>query len=100
MSIYIPKYKDFDTSVMPNCLCGDSGKNRNERECVRQGGCTGCGFDINEHRRRLMLIQSGGLRPISEKRKQILRSDWGMNTNLSLVGLRVGKKRAKKTELG
>jgi len=100
MSIYIPKYKDIDATVMPNCLCGDSGKNRNERECNRRGGCAGCGFDKAEHQRRLMLIQSVGLRPISEKQKKTLRIEWGMNTNRDLVGLRVGKKRARKIESG
>ena len=33
MSIYIPQYTEVETSPKPNCLCGENGRVRNEREC-------------------------------------------------------------------
>ena len=95
MSIYFPQYKEQSVDAMPNCLCGDDGRNRNERECCRRGGCRGCGFDVEEHSRRLELIRDVGLKPITDKRRDSMRIEWGVNPFFEVYGLRVGKKKRK-----
>lgn len=95
MSIYFPQYKEQSVDAMPNCLCGDDGRNRNERECFRRGGCRGCGFDQEEHTRRLDLIRDKGMQPITTARRADMIRDWGMDPNLKIIGLRVGKKKRK-----
>lgn len=95
MSIYYPQYKEQSVDAMPNCLCGDDGRNRNERECFRRGGCRGCGFDVEEHSRRLELIRDVGLKPITDKRRDSMRTEWGVNPFFEVYGLRVGKKKRK-----
>ena len=99
MSIYAPQYKEQSVDAMPNCLCGDDGRNRNERECLRRGGCRGCGFDREEHTRRLDLIRENGMQPVTTARMADLIRDWSANPNSEIIGLRVGKKkRAAKSE--
>lgn len=93
MSIYIPQYTEVETTAMPNCMCGDAGRSRNERECTRRGGCRGCGFDMEEHARRLNLIRDVGLKPITDKRRDNMRIEWGVNPFFEVYGLRVGKKK-------
>lgn len=100
MSIYFPQYKEQSIDAMPNCLCGEDGRNRNERECFRRGGCRGCGFDREEHLRRLAIIQDKGLRPLTAARRSILLQEWGINPAWDISGLRVGKKKAKKEGTG
>lgn len=93
MSIYYPQYKEQSLDSKPNCMCGDAGRSRNERECTRRGGCRGCGFDMEEHARRLNLIRDIGLKPITDKRRHDLRVEWGISPFCEIYGLRVGKKR-------
>lgn len=100
MSIYFPQYKEQSVDAMPNCLCGDDGRNRNERECFRRGGCRGCGFDREEHTRRLDLIRENGMQPVTTARMADLIRDWSANPNSEIIGLRVGKKKAKKEGAG
>lgn len=95
---YTPQ--EYDMPEAENCLCGDKGRNRNERECVRRGGCRGCGFDREEHARRLDLIRAKGMQPITPARRADMIRDWGMNPNSEIIGLRVGKKKAKKEGTG
>lgn len=95
MSIYIPHYTEVETTVMPNCLCGENGRCRNERECNRQGGCRGCGFDRDEYLRRLAILRDQGVRPLSAGRRSVLLQEWSVNPTWDLYGLRVGKKRRK-----
>lgn len=99
MSIYVPQYTEVPTEEMPNCLCGENGRVRNERECNRQGGCRGCGFDREEHMRRLAVLRDKGLKSLTSARRSILLQEWSVNPAWELVGLRVGKKkRAAKSE--
>jgi len=100
MSIYVPQYTEVPTSEMPNCLCGDKGRVRNERECVRRGGCRGCGFDCDEHMRRLEILRGNGMKLITAARRADLLRDWGINPNFEIFGLRVGTKKAKKEGTG
>ncbi len=89
MSIYEPQYKEVETTAMPNCLCGENGKVRNENECKVHGGCTGCGFDRAEHKRRIDILRSQGVRLISDHYREHLLKKWGMNPNLEIRGLRI-----------
>ncbi|MBR4856543.1 MAG: hypothetical protein IKU94_07970 [Bacteroidaceae bacterium] len=99
MSIYFPQYKEQSVDAMPNCLCGDDGRNRNERECFRRGGCRGCGFDRDEYLRRLDIIRNKGMQPVTTARMADLIRDWSVNPYSDIIGLRVGKKkRAAKSE--
>lgn len=100
MSIYTPQYTEVETSPMKNCLCGENGRVRNERECSRRGGCVGCGFDKAEHERRLGILRDKGIKPLSSARKAILLQEWGINPKLEICSLRVGKKKAKKEGTG
>ena len=93
MSIYVPQYTEVEMTPMPNCLLGENGRVRNERECNRQGGCRGCGFDREEHTRRLAILRDKGLRPLTPARRSILLQEWSVNPNWELFGLRVGKKK-------
>lgn len=93
MSIYTPQDTEVETTAMPNCLCGENGRVRNERECFRRGGCKGCGFDRDEHMRRLEILRENGLRPLTSARRSILLQEWSVNPNWELFGLRVGKKK-------
>ena len=81
--------------LMPNCMCGENGRARNKRECVRRGGCTGCGFDREEHARRLEILRDKGVQHISNPRREYLVREWGVNQYFEIFGLRVGKKKAK-----
>ena len=92
MSIYIPQYTEVETTSMPNCMCGDKGRCRNERECNRQGGCGGCGFDRDEHERRLAILREKGMQPITPGRRASLVKEWGVSSRIELSGLRIGKK--------
>lgn len=94
MSIYVPQYKDYDLDAVPNCMCGDNGRSRNEHECKRQGGCSGCGFDRTEYMRRINLIHDGGLQPITEDQRNALREKWKakIDADHRIVGLRVRAK--------
>lgn len=94
MSIYVPQYKEHDTDAMPNCMCGDQGRNRNESLCKRTNACVGCGFDRREFNRRISLLRAGGLTEMGEKRKEYLRSNFKANTSRPLMTLVVGKKKA------
>ena len=100
MSIYTPQYTEAETTAMPNCLCGENGRNRNERECTRRGGCKGCGFDREEHLRRLEILRNHGVRPLSDARRSVLLQQWSVNPTWEIFGLRVGKKKAKKEGVG
>ena len=100
MSIYIPQYTEVETTAMPNCMCGDNGRSRNERECKRRGGCRGCGFDRDEHTRRLGIIRDKGMQPITTARRADLLHEWNINPTWDLYGLRVGKMKAKKEGTG
>lgn len=93
MSIYVPQYTEVPTEEMPNCLCGENGRVRNERECSRRGGCVGCGFDVEEHARRLEILREKGIAPISTVRRENLLHEWSVNPTWDLFGLRVGKKK-------
>lgn len=100
MSIYIPQYTEVETTAMPNCMCGENGRCRNERECKRQGGCRGCGFDRDEHTRRLNLLSEKGVQHITTARRADLTREWGVNPQYEIFGLRVGKKKRKKEGAG
>lgn len=100
MSIYVPQHTEAETTAIPNCLCGDKGRARNERECVRRGGCRGCGFDREEYIRRLKILHDKGMKPITTARRADLLHEWGMNPNSEISGLRIGKKKAKKEGTG
>ena len=92
MSIYVPQYKEHDTEVMPNCMCGDKGRNRNEGECKRRKSCDGCGFDQKEYMRRINLIHERGLTEIGENRKERLRKEFKADISKPLYGLYFGKR--------
>lgn len=92
MSIYVPQYKEHDTTVMLNCMCGDKGRNRNEPECNRRKSCAGCGFDRTEYTRRINMIHERGLTEIGERRKERLRKEFHANVSNPLYGLSFGKK--------
>lgn len=101
MSIYFPQYVQFENDDMPNCMCGDKGKNRNERECKRRGGCQGCGFDIGEYNRRISVIRSQGLSTASDAYKAQLLKEWGVDIRRSIQTLKVGtKEQRRKVEEG
>lgn len=94
MSTFVPNYEDA-VSHMPNCLCGESGKNRDVRVCNKRQSCDGCGFDRDEYRRRINIIRRGGLREISFKHKSDLIHKYGIRTDSTLRGISVGKGKSK-----
>lgn len=100
MSIYYPQYKEQILDAMPNCMCGENGRSRNDRECVRRGGCRGCGFDRDEYMRRLALLRDVGIKHISSAHRADLVRDWGVNPTFEIFSLRVGKKKTKKEGTG
>lgn len=93
MSIYASRYVQAETTAMENCLCGENGRSRNEKECARRKGCAGCGFDRDEYQRRVAVLRSGGLRRVPEDRMQDMATGWGVNTHLELYSLQLEKKR-------
>lgn len=93
MSGYIPQYDEQDLAAMPNCLCGESGKSRNERECLHRKSCAGCGFDKTEHQRRVNLIRRAGLQEISFGYQTDLMQKYGVGGERKLRGLIVRKKK-------
>lgn len=100
MSIYIPQYKSHDTTIMPNCMCGELGRNRNEPECNRRKSCAGCGFDRTEYMRRINMIRDRGLSVIGERRKERLRKEFKANVEKPLYCLNLGKRRSAHEEFG
>lgn len=93
MSIYMPNYTKAETTAMTNCLCGDSGRSRNDKECARKKNCEGCGFDRNEHERRIAILRSVGLKKVPPMQMDDLAVAWGVNRNKSLFRLEIGKKK-------
>lgn len=91
MSTYTPNYEENDVSAVPNCLCGASGKGRDENACRRRHSCIGCGFDKDEHQRRLNILRQEGLRVISFNHKSDLLHKYGVSGDLKLHGLRMRK---------
>lgn len=98
MSIYVPQYKEHATAAVPNCMCGDQGRNRNEGECKRRSSCYGCGFDRTEYMRRINLIHNAGLTELGERRKERLLKEYKANVSKPLYGLTIGKKRQQREE--
>ena len=92
MMNYVSQLKEKDTSAVPNCLCGDQGRNRNEGECNRRKSCEGCGFDRKEYMRRINLIHDSGLTAIGEHRKEHLLKEFKTDVARPLYGLYLGKR--------
>lgn len=91
MMNYVSQLKEKDTDAMPNCLCGDQGRNRNEGECKRRKSCDGCGFDRKEYMRRINLIHERGLKKIGTLRKEQLQKEYHANVSIPLYGLSLSK---------
>ena len=51
----------YDEGLMPNCLCGENGRSRNDKVCGTGKKCFDCGFDRDEHARRISKLRQNGL---------------------------------------
>lgn len=90
--IFTPEYSDSEVSSVPNCICGNSGRGRDENACRRRHTCVGCGFDRDEHQRRLLILRREGLKEVGFNQHSDLLKKYGVNGDLKLLSLRVGKR--------
>lgn len=89
---------EMGTPEKANCLLGDKGKSRNVPLCDQRKSCIGCGWDKTEHRRRISLIRSKGLTPISEFQKNKLRTVYGADISGELISAHIRKPNVPPTE--
>lgn len=60
MNDILKEFDDSNPNDRENCLCGIKGKSRNEKACGLKS-CLKCGFDKDEHARRISILKRYGL---------------------------------------